>query len=151
METMKQQVKIQKKKLPAVVAPVYFPKKGWLVASGIKGDPGQTQSPQTCTIVQDGNHLRFANCAEINAMALAQTKGSDYLKDPNVKIAAYSNSKTFYSGANKGKIGSGYIEPCNEGVYHGDELGLVYDGCKQSLAKYSNWEALPATTAYDKL
>lgn len=149
MQTMETQAAKDKKGVPAVVSPAYIPKKGWLVASSIKGTPRNTQSPQTCAIVQDGNHLRYANCAEINAMALAQTKGSDYLTDPNVRIAAYSNQKTFYSGANKGKTGSGYFDPCNEGIYPDD--GLLYDGCKQSLAKYSNWKALPATTAYDKL
>lgn len=149
MKAMQVQATADSKNLPAVVAPAYFPKQGWTVVSSIKGLPANTQSPQTCTIVEDGNHLRFANCAEINVMALAMTKGTAWLNDANVRIAAFSNKKTFYSGANKGKTGYGYIAPCNEGVHPDD--GILYDGCKQSLAKYSNWKALPANTAYDSL
>lgn len=149
MKAMQSQATADGKNLPAVVAPAYFPKQGWTVVSSIKGLPVNTQSPQTCSVVEDGNHLRFANCAEINVMALAMTKGKAWLEDTNVRIAAFSNKKTFYAGVNKGKTGYGYIAPCNEGVHPDD--GYTYDGCKQSLAKYSNWKAFPANTLYDSL
>lgn len=136
-------------KVPTVVAPTYFPKQGWIVVWSIKGLPQDTQSPQACTIVEDGNHLRWANCAEINAMALAMNKGKAWLEDADVKIAAFSKGKTFYNGPHRGKKGYGYIAPCNKGV--DPTTRLMYDGCKQALAKYSNWKALPANTAYDML
>lgn len=73
---------------PFVVAALFIPGKGYIVTTDIKG-PGRTrQSSQTCTILTDGSQRSYANCAELNALAIALNQRWD-IPESGAKLATF--------------------------------------------------------------
>ncbi|ROW03077.1 hypothetical protein VMCG_05761 [Cytospora schulzeri] len=114
-----------KKPVSSIGCALFIPSKGWILDTSLKGVGKDTQSAQTCNVVPDFNHKNWANCAEMNALAIMQHKGWS-IPATGAKMACYGN----YGKAN---VAAKWVNPCTQGS--GD-----YAGCKETIQNNASWK-----------
>lgn len=118
--SMKSQAEAQKKPVPVVTAALFIPSKGYIVATSLKAVGKDKQSVQTCSIIPDANHRNYANCAEMNVLAIALNEGWA-IPASGAKMATYGTPTGTAT----------FISPCKEKTI----AGVVYPGCGNVLSE----------------
>lgn len=122
--------KAAKKPEAAIGCALFIPGKGWILDTSLKAVGVGTQSAQTCDVVTDFMHINWANCAEMNALAIMTKKG---WAEPTsgALMACYGN----YGNPD---ITPKWVKPCQEATSKDD--GNVYPGCKETLKNNARWK-----------
>lgn len=121
-----------KKPAAAIGCALFIPTKAWILDTSLKAVGQDTQSKQTCDVVTDFMHKNWANCAEMNALAIMKQK-SWSIPSTGAKMACYGN---YGKAGTKAK----WVKPCTE-----DANG--YPGCKETIEANTEWkniDILPA-------
>ncbi|KAK7739688.1 hypothetical protein SLS53_005656 [Cytospora paraplurivora] len=114
-----------KKPISSIGCALFIPSKGWILDTSLKGVGKDTQSAQTCNVVPDFNHKNWANCAEMNALAIMQHKGWS-IPATGAKMACYGNY-------GKSDVAAKWVNPCTQGS--GD-----WAGCKETIQNNASWK-----------
>lgn len=122
------------KRAASVACALFIPSKGWILNTGLRGVPGlggaAFQSVQTCNVVTDFNHRNWANCAEMNAMAIMLQMGWEEPTE-GALMACYGN----YGNPNQA---ARWVDPCVQAADPKD--GKMYPGCKETMRDNPRWK-----------
>lgn len=124
--------KAAKKPEASIGCALFIPGKGWVIDTSLKAVGQDTQSLQTCNVVTDFNHKNWANCAEMNALAIMIQKGWS-IPASGAKMACYGNY-------GKADVTPKWVNPCSQGS--GD-----YPGCKETIKNDANWKKITVLPA----
>lgn len=116
---------------------LFIPGKGWIMDTSLKAVGKSTQSLQTCDVVTDFNHINWANCAEMNALAIMTSQG---WAEPTsgALMACYGD----YGNA---AITPKWVNPCRAAVSKEDDK--LYPGCKETLMSNDAWKHITVLPA----
>ncbi|KAJ4387381.1 hypothetical protein N0V93_007972 [Gnomoniopsis smithogilvyi] len=120
----------------SVVSATYVPMEGFIVASSFKGAGHDSQPASTCKIIENGAHAFFANCAEINTLAIMEREKTWSPPREGSMIAAW-NTKS-----------QKFVDPCE----NKKDAGGEWPGCATTLKepKWKNIEQLSASEGNSK-